>query len=74
MTGVELFLPIVIAYLLCAEGGQYLGHRSTHHNATIEPVQNVTDFMNQADYQFLVYTPTIQFTDKLIEKVSEFLC
>lgn len=73
MTGVEIFLPIIIAYLLCAEGGQYLGHSSIHHNATIEPVYDVNYFANKTQFRNLVFAPTNIFTLKIVEKAYDLL-
>lgn len=74
MTGVEIFLPILIAYLLCAEGGQYLGHNSTHYNATIDSVYNEDYLTKRTAYQGLVFAPTNEFTIKIVDKAIQSLC
>lgn len=71
ITSIELLLPIFIAFLLCAEGGRYLGHNPTHHNVTIEPVQKAVEFMKRTANRSLVYTPENDFTREIINRVNE---
>lgn len=72
MTLIEIFLPIGIAYLLCAKGGKLLGSGSETHGVTIEPVWTTKIFMTRTSFLKVMYTPANEFTREIMSKAKEY--